>query len=175
MVSFSEVKERVSIEMVCDLLGIKGKEVKGQSRSECPICEGDGKRSFVVTFPKQLWYSFCCGKGGDCLELYAAVKKVSTKDAARELAEKFHVPAIPDDRKNGDGDKLHPLPYLEPDHPSVAAVGFPLEVAAHLRIGFAGKGVMRGAVAVPLRDERGKLVGYLGLEHPVRLPKTWHM
>ena len=62
------------------------------------------------------------------------------------------------------------LAYLEPDHEAVLALGFDPVVARKLGIGYSPKGLMRGAVAVPIRDELGNLLGYLGLEDPPRLP-----
>ena len=61
------------------------------------------------------------------------------------------------------------LDYLEPTHPSVEAAGFDPEEAAKLGIGYASKGLMRGTVAVPIRDEHGTLLGYIGITE-ARLP-----
>jgi DNA primase len=64
------------------------------------------------------------------------------------------------------------LSYLEADHPAVEAVGFDLEVAKSLGVGYAGKGIMRGTVAIPIRDEHGQLLGYIGVQE-ARLPPSF--
>ena len=168
-VNFAELKERVTIEQVADYLGIEGKQKGDQIRARCPVCEGKSDRNLVLTLSKQLWFCFECQKGGDCIALVAFVQGINTKAAAEELHKHFCRDGAPETTS------LPSLAYLDPSHPSVSALGFPEEVANKLGIGHAGKGIMRGTVAVPLRDETGKLVGYMGLEHPVRLPKTWHL
>ena len=82
-VDFAALKRQVSIEQVIDRLGLELKRSGDTSRGCCPICDGDNPRAFVVTHSKQFWYSFCtnCQKGGDLIELVAAVEKVSVKDA----------------------------------------------------------------------------------------------
>jgi hypothetical protein len=66
---------------------------------------------------------------------------------------------------------LKPLEYLEAENPAVVAAGFDPEEAAKLGIGYAGKGIMRGTVAVPIRDETGTLLGYIGVTEARCPPK----
>jgi hypothetical protein len=66
---------------------------------------------------------------------------------------------------------LQPLAYLEADHPAVEAAGFNPEEAQAIGIGFAGRGMMRGTVAVPIRDEHGTLLGYIGVTEARCPPK----
>ena len=59
----------------------------------------------------------------------------------------------------------------------VAALGLSEEDAARLQIGFASTGFHRGAVAIPLRDEHGQILGFMGwngqaLKFPTRLLPT---
>ena len=77
---------------------------------------------------------------------------------------------------------MQPLSYLQADHEAVVAVGFDVEVAKALGIGYSPKGLMRGTVAVPVRDEHGQLMGYIGIteatlppsftSNVVKFPKT---
>ncbi len=172
MVDFAALKTRVSIEQVLDMLGIETKKSGEQLRSKCPVCDNKSDRSLVVTPSKQLWYAFCCSKGGDCIALVAFVRKIDTKQAAAEIEAQFSGPS--ETRTEAFG----PLPYLEPGHPSVASLGFPEGVAKRGGVGFAGKGIMRGRVCVPIRDETGRLLGYIGyspaLEPQLKLPPKWH-
>jgi hypothetical protein len=66
--------------------------------------------------------------------------------------------------EEGEGVGLSPLSYLEPEHDAVVAIGFDTDVAASLGIGYAPRGIMRGTVAVPIRDVHGVLKGYIGIE-----------
>ena len=66
--------------------------------------------------------------------------------------------------KEAKGVGLEPLSYLEPEHDAVIAIGFDTDVAQSLGIGYAPRGIMRGTVAVPVRDVHGVLRGYIGIE-----------
>ena len=119
-------------------------------RGTCPLCEGS--RAFVVSVEKQSWYCHSCEFGGDFIKLIAKVQKVSDKDAALDIQ-----------RVMSDKPVLEALDHIDPENEAVEAIGFPLPVAHRLGIGYAKKGVLRGKVAVPIRDERGKLIGYIGV------------
>jgi hypothetical protein len=64
-----------------------------------------------------------------------------------------------------------PLDYIIFEH---EAVPLPKEIAERLGIGYVGKGIMRGRLVIPLRDETGKLLGYVGYSHkmdpPIKFP-----
>jgi len=70
-------------------------------------------------------------------------------------------------------EKLQPLQYLEFDHPAVIALGIDAQVAEALGIGYAGKGVARGNVVIPIRDTDGTLKGYLGVTELTFIPKDF--
>jgi hypothetical protein len=42
-------------------------------------------------------------------------------------------------------------------------------------IGYAGKGLMRGTIAVPIRLEDGTLVGYIGVTEIEKIPSKWQL
>jgi hypothetical protein len=171
MIDFQDLKKRVDILKVCELLGIELKKGGEQYRGRCVMCDVESARPFVVTPAKSLFYCFACSKGGDQLALYAEVKKVSTKVAAEELSKHFSVEPARTEEFEG-------LKYLDPAHPSVIALGFTEEFAARVGIGHAGKGILRGRVAIPIRDAEGALTGYIGIglamEPIVRLPPRWY-
>ncbi len=174
-VDFNELKERVSFGQTIDLLGIQMKKSGAQWRGACPACKKGGDRALVVTDSKA-FFCFSAHKGGDQIALVAHVRNCSVKEAAQFLSEgtassETVPPTVP---KEGSGDEvrkaLAPLAYLEPSHEAVIALGFDPIVAARLGIGYAPKGLCRGRVAVPIRDEQGNLLGYIGLEDPPWLP-----
>ena len=52
--------------------------------------------------------------------------------------------------------------YLEPEHEAVQALRLTPECATALGIGYAGRGIMKGRVLIPLRTADGTLAGYAG-------------
>lgn len=185
-VDFEELKARVSIEDAAAYLDLELKVSGASLRGPCPQCKAGGPRTLVITPAKKVFYCFSSHKGGDCISLVAHVLDIGVKDAAEKLMERYCSPqgkgTIPDGRKStvpeesarGEGgDKtFQPLAYLEPSHEAVAAIGFDPRVAEELGIGFSPKGIMRGYVAIPMRDERGVLRGYVGIQE-AKLPKDF--
>ncbi len=69
-IDFAELKQRVGIEQVIQMLGLRVKQNGHQLRGACPICKEGGDRAFVVTPAKGLYYCFgTCRKGGDMIAL----------------------------------------------------------------------------------------------------------
>jgi DNA primase len=173
-VDFSELKQRASIEDVASMLRLNLKPGNNQLRGPCPHCNSGGDRALVITPAKGAFYCFAGHKGGDAIALVAHIRNVSVKDAAQEIAEHVGMTGsqkqVPESEvRQESGKTLTALSYLENEHPAVEAIGFDIEVAKRLGVGYAGKGIMRGTVAVPIRDERGKLLGYIGITE-ARLP-----
>lgn len=174
-VDFAEVKEKVSFADTISLLKLELKRSGNQWRGPCTTCNSGGDRALVVTDGRG-WYCFALKKGGDQISLAAHVLEVSAKDAAGELARRAGIVQVPSTsastvRKNtvpesegGGGSKLQPLSYLEHDHDAVVAVGFDPEFCKEHGIGYAPRGMMRGTIAIPFRDETGALLGYIGVE-----------
>jgi DNA primase len=185
-VDFTELKARMSIVEAVELLGIDMHIRGDQLRASCPHC-GGGDRTLVVTPSKGVYFCFKDGKGGDMIALAAHVREESVKDAAAFLAgTKVALTSTsknrtsrtsstpPEERGREETQKLQPLSYLECEHEAVVAVGFNPLVAKRLGIGYASKGIMRGLVAIPIRDEDGILQGYVGVDE-ARLPKDFQM
>lgn len=87
---FKAIKERVSIEDVVDHyalnLGREGESLVGI----CPLCGGSARtRKFRVTPAKNAWKCFGCDKGGNQLDLVAAIEEVSLREAGEKLIELF--------------------------------------------------------------------------------------
>lgn len=184
-VDFRALKETVSIEQVLDMLGLDLKRTNNQLRGCCPIHDGNSPREFVVTPSKGLFYCFGSCGGGDMIKLVAKVHGLSQRDAAIEIAEHFGNCTVTDNStvtegtvpasRGKDADRsFQPLSYLEADHEAVDAVGFDVETADALGIGYAKKGIMRGTVAVPVRLPDGTLAGYIGITE-ARLPPRWQL
>lgn len=192
-IDFAELKERVSIEEVASVLDLELKRSNNQLRGPCPVCDG-GDRSLVVTPSKGAFYCFDARAGGDQLALAAHILAVPVKDAAIKIAERYGIgtgdstgtsasdrsrnrnrrSTAPQERRGDGGKSLEPLQYLKSDHEAVIAVGFDPQDAEALGIGYAGRGLMRGLVAIPLRMPDGTLVGYCGVIE-AKLPSQLHI
>lgn len=179
-IDFDELKEKTSFGDVVRLLGLTLKQSGNQWRGPCPTCKSGGDRALVVTEGKG-FFCFADKKGGDQIALAGHILGLSVKDAATHLANAAGVvPAsapvtvstVPQSVTGQETQKLQPLAYLEYEHPAIDAIGFSPEIVNRVGIGYAPKGIMRGTVAVPIRDEQGTLLGYLGITE-ARLPQNF--
>lgn len=70
-----------------------------------------------------------------------------------------------EDRPGHGGRRNRPLGFrltLDPGHPYLAARGVPPAMVELFGLGFCGKGVMAGRIAIPIHDAEGGLVAYAG-------------
>jgi DNA primase len=180
-VDFAEVKERCSIVDAVALLGLKTTEERSQLRAPCPACGNGGPRAIVITPGKNLFHCFPSKAGGDQIALVSHVKGVSQKDAAALMLGQKGTGIVQSTStvQNGTGtvpphDHFPPLDYLEFDHVTVESLGIDAATAEALGIGYAGKGLMKGYVAVPVRLPTGELTGYIGIIEG-KVPKEFHL
>jgi transposase len=108
-IDFAALRGQISMEQVLAHLGCLS-QLKGsgkQRRGPCPIhgSQASGKRSFSVHLGKNIFQCFHppCAAHGNVLDLWAAVHRLSTYEAARHLAATFHVdlsPALGTEKRN---------------------------------------------------------------------------
>jgi hypothetical protein len=175
-IDFAELKSRITIMQAAQMLALTLKASGAQHRGPCPVCDTGGDRALVITPERGLFYCFPAKIGGDLIKLVAHVKACSQNEAAQLVESQFGgtVPAIParargsipngsptvpQNQKAG----LNPLPYLEPEHPAIQALGISPATAAAFASGYAGKGVLRGRYAVPVHGKDGTLLAYVGV------------
>jgi DNA primase len=178
-VSFAELKQKIGIEQVLDMLDIRLKGAGAQLRGPCPIHKGASDREFVVTPSKGLWFCFAGCGGGDIIALVAKVKKVGQKEAAELIARHFGTVTVPPARNGNrsppagtvtvpgtvpekEKGALKPLDYLQPEHELVQALGISPETCRTWGAGYAPKGIMRGRLAIPVHDPHSTLLAYCG-------------
>lgn len=171
MLDFAEIKRTVAIEEAARSLGIVLSGKGPQFRTACPTCGIGGDRALAINTNKGSFYCFPSTKGGDCIGLVAHIKGTGQKEAAQFLVGSSSPPTVQKEEKAGG---MQPLDYLEPSHPAVEAIGFDLEAAEAIGLGFAPTGTLKGLVAVPIRLPDGSLAGYLGIQE-AKLPKQWHL
>ena len=165
---FNELKSRVSIEQVLQLLGITLKQHNSQLRGCCPIHKGTDQRGFVVTPAKGLYYCFGGCGGGDMIKLVSKMRQCDAKEAAQWIAEGTGtvpqnptVPrkgTVPPEQKVG----FHPLTYLEASHESLAGLDVAASTFEAFGAGYAPKGILRGRLAIPIHSRDGVLLAYCG-------------
>jgi len=185
-IDFVALKERVSIEDAAQMLGLTLQKSGGQLRGPCPGCKKGGDRALAITPSKNLFFCFGNETGGDQIALVGHIRECKLTEAAELLAGISKVPsnvpltgtgtvskeraAVPEEHK-GRANGLSPLDYLDAGHAAVEAAGFNPEEAKALGVGYAPKGIMRGTVAVPIRDQHGTLLGYIGVTEARCPPK----
>lgn len=177
---FEAIKAQNKIEDVASQLKLVMKPSNNQLRGACPACRAEDLRTLAITPGVQKFYCFSAQKGGDVIGLVAHILDTPMKQAAEWLCGTSTSSVLTStvrsstqpESENGEGKTLAPLSYLQPDHEAVSAVGFDTEVAKALGIGYSPKGLMRGTVAIPVRDEHGVLKGYLGITE-ARLPPSF--
>jgi DNA primase len=93
-IDFSHLKGQLSMTKVLDHLGLSAR-LRGsgaQRRCACPIHRGDGRgRTFSVNLSENVFICFDarCGKQGDVIDLWAALRQLSTREAALDLVRTF--------------------------------------------------------------------------------------
>lgn len=177
---FQEIKAKTTFEMVIAKLNLPAKRTGNQWRMQCPACNSGGQRSLVITEGRG-FFCFAAAAGGDQIKLVEHINGVSAKDAAAFLVgEEYRTSTtvrdnsktVPESDGGDETQKFAPLSYLLQEHQAVDAIGFSPEICAKTGIGFAPKGILRGLVAIPIRDEHGNLLGYIGISD-AKLPSSF--
>lgn len=186
MVPFAEVKRAVGIEAVLSRYGLLSTlELRGANLTgHCPFCEGSSKRRFRASPEKNAWYCFGCKRGGNVLDFVAAREGMTLRAAAVALNDWFSlglgspegpakpasepaVVAAPAAEPVAEPAANLPLTFalktLDPAHALVAALGLSAATVNHFGLGYCSKGLLKGRIAVPIRNGKGELVAYGGL------------
>jgi CHC2 zinc finger len=178
-IDFQALKQRVTIEQVVAMLGLRMKQSGHQWRGPCPVCKSGGDRSLAVNTGKQAFYCFPSKACGDLIALTAHIRGISpSKEGQREAAEivdrhfgnsgpvnsaQSTVPnSSPQPHQERTQGALRPLEYLQAGHEAVQALGVSTATAQAWGAGYAPKGIMRGRLAIPIHDRGGTLLAYCG-------------
>jgi hypothetical protein len=91
---FDAIKREITLDMVLAALGWRYVWRQGvQQRGPCPIHHSSNRRSRSFATNANGWFCHKCKVGGDQLSLWAAVRGLSSYDAALDLCQRFNVPA----------------------------------------------------------------------------------
>lgn len=180
MLDFQTIKKTPIID-VLSWLGITLRQDGEQMRGWCPISKGTptGRAPFIVSPGKNTWICFCSEckaafpkTGGDCIELVARLKKVTTKDAAGQIAAHFQGADKPADKPSAQQEPapqskssgFDPLAYqktLDPYHD--ALIEFEQGAISELGGGYSLKGLNRGRLVLPVHGQSGIIDAFVGI------------
>ena len=107
-VAFDHIKRQLTMAQVLEHLGL-AERLRGkaeQRRGPCPIHRGDGRgRTFSVNLHENGFQCFDvrCAAKGDVIDLWAALRHMSLRDAALDLVETFGLEPAPQgtEKRNG--------------------------------------------------------------------------
>ena len=177
-VDFQQVKQAATVESVIRFLNLTPRQHGDTWRSACHLCKASDPRALVITTSKRLFHCFKCKAGGDMLNLVAATRGISTREAAVQLAAFCGVEPVPaetgsrisgtvsgtvppsPDRKGFDPEKY--AAGLDPEHASLEPLGVSPETYRIWKAGFSPTGVNRGRLALPVFARDGTVIAYCG-------------
>ena len=201
-VDFQKVKAEVSMEMILDHYGLltelkrKGDKVTGK----CPLHQGSNPTQFSASLSINAFQCFSghCKAKGNVLDFVATKEGISIREAGLKIADWFSVKSDkpqPGPKKKEDTasrqktTENRPISFelrgLDPDHPYLKERGLSAETIEHFGVGFyAGKGIMKNRIVIPVHNEFGELLAYAGRlvddstiteENPrYKIPGTFH-
>lgn len=97
---FAHLKRQLPLARVLDHLGLSAR-LRGsgpQRRCACPLHRGDGRgRTFSVNLDDNVFHCFdtACGQQGDVIDLWAALHKMSLREAGLDLVRTFGLEPLP--------------------------------------------------------------------------------
>jgi len=188
-VDFKQIKASVAIEQVVERYGVHLRQIGRDLRGACPLPTHTSRRSrdsFSVSLSRNVWScrSQSCmlargGKaGGNILDLVALMERCSLREAALRLqdwsgAMPPRTPVPAEDTSPAANAPLHfTLQHIDRHHPYLAQRGLTDETIGAFGVGFyRGKGFLRGRIVIPIHDERGELIAYVGRSVDGQEPK----
>jgi DNA primase len=178
---FKAIKRGVNLESVLRHYGIElRRSGPDQYRGRCPIHGGEGCDAFHANFARNIFHCFACGAGGTVLDLVAALEGCTLREAAEKLQPRVtpgNGVSLPQKERVTEK-KRAPLPLgfvlrgVDGAHPYLATRGIEPQTAAHFGVGFyAGPGLLRGRVVIPIHNAQGELVAYCGRSLDAAAPR----
>jgi DNA primase len=181
---FSAIKQNISFLTILEHYGIldtfkqKGDNLVGP----CPIHKGDSKTAFHIDLTKKVYkcFSRCRSMGfkggGNIIDFVAEMERTGTrpqdiKKAAELILEWTQGLEITEGGKGeaperaGEFKENKPLTFqlhLDSDHEYLKQRDITKETIDCFGIGLANKGIMNGRVCIPIHDDKGNLVAYVG-------------
>ena len=184
-VSFDQLKRSISMQQVLERYGLLEKlRRSGESLSGvCPLHRGHNPTQFRVNMVKNCWICFGdCHTGGSIIDFVARMEGITVREAGVLLQDWFNVQ--PGNGPQDGNAKVIPHPALNsnpspPRKPTNAPLRFALgaldgahsylkergltaETIATFGVGCCPHGTLRGWIAIPIHDSKGRLIAYAG-------------
>ena len=184
-VGFEQLKQSVSMEQVLERYGLLEKlRRSGESLSGvCPVHRGHNPTQFRVNLSRNCWICFGdCHTGGSIIDFVARMEGIGIREAGLLLQDWFNLQ--PGNGSQGGNGKVIPHPALKVKpslpwkltnaplrfalgaldgaHPYLKERGLSAETIATFGIGCCAHGMLRGWIAIPIHDIKGRLIAYAG-------------
>lgn len=193
-INFGTLKQQASFQIILDRYGFTGHRSGRRHFILCPLHK-EREASCLIDHAHNRFHCFGCGEGGSILDFVARLEHCTIRQAAEIIAECCHLAAEDDRAANPEaatagtaaGDSAPPaaeaatnvpLPrplQLDPSHPYLAERGVRPDIIEQFGLGYCGRGIMRGRIAIPIHDEAGRLIAYAGRwatkEFPENFPR----
>jgi DNA primase len=184
-VGFDRLKQSVSMEQVLQRYGLLEKlRRSGESLSGvCPVHRGHNPTQFRVNLSRNCWICFGdCHTGGSIIDFVARMERIGIRDAGLLLQDWFNLQPG-DGPQEGNGKVIpHPalntkpspprklanaplrfaLGALDGAHPYLKERGLTAETIATFGVGCCPHGTLRGWIAIPIHDIKGRIIAYAG-------------
>ena len=172
-IDYEKIKRELPIKVVLTKYGLLRdlKQRGSQLYGACPLHGGDNPQAFSVSLDKNLWNCFTHCRGGSVVDLLMALEKVDVREAGKLGYEMLGI-----EHREGDNPLPGPRPLdfrlsLNHDHPYLRSRNVNRTTAQYFGIGHCDKGIMAGRIAIPIHDNRGRLVAYAGRSIDEEQPK----
>ena len=189
-VDFKQIKADVGIEQVLARYGVHLRLMsRTEWRGRCPLpmhASSRSRDSFAVNLARNVWScrSQSCTQarggraGGNILDLVALMEGCSIRDAALRLQGWCSVlpprTVIPltDTRPEPNAPLRFSLQHIDGRHPYLAGRGLAWATIRAFGLGlYRGRGFLSGRIVIPIHNERGELVAYIGRAPDDVMPK----
>lgn len=188
-IDFKELRSKLDFEQVLRHYGVEVKRKGNQHIGFCPLPNHQGNKnspSFSANLERGIFHCFGCKAKGNVLDFAALMEKSDPKDgaalrqAAITLQKQFSVELgdAPEattiakkkpteiEPANSPAIINAPLDFelkgLQVEHPYLTQRGFAKDTLLHFGLGFCQRGSLKDRIAIPLHDQKGRLVGYAG-------------
>ena len=184
-IGFERLKQSVTIQQVLERYGLleqlrrSGDSLGGV----CPLHGGHNPTQFRVSLSKNCWICFGdCHAGGSIVDFVSRKEGIGIREAALRLQDWFNLNPD-DDPKPANGMQIPRIPQsanvilfiktsnpplrfalgaLDGAHPYLKERGLTPETISAFGAGCCPHGTLRGWIAIPIHDAKGRIVAYAG-------------
>jgi DNA primase len=189
-VDFKQIKANMGVEQVLAHYGVHLRSIsRTELRGRCPLPMHTSSRSldsFAVNLARNIWScrSQSCTQarggraGGNILDLVALMDGCSIRDAAVRLQDwcgvlppRTVMPSA-DTRPEPNAPLRFSLQHIDGTHPYLAARGLTRATIRAFGVGlYGGRGFLNGRIVIPIHNEQGELIAYIGRAPDNAIPK----